>query len=796
MAERIVDTGPALEEIKTRYGQGVPLTAQQMDNNLNYLADAVNLVSASLADSSANSSGTSGTAGSSGTSGEQGSSGTNGTSGIDGTSGNDGPPGNDGTDGVSGTSGTDGASGTDGSAGTSGTSGTGAQGDSGTDGSAGTSGTDGAAGSPGEAGSSGTSGTSITEALTIADGVPTQVIGVDSITFSGATVTDDGGGAITVTISGGGGGGGTNGTAGTSGTSGTAGGVGVPGTSGTSGISGGSGIGIFTSSLSTGVDFETTSSIRVTKDLYVDGAITASAYKIEGAVGDPAIVSETNIILSASWDYAVIVKDAPLRLVGGVRTDAGATPTGGDIYYDSDDETIYFSKGDSNWVPLLSTQSLSGNDYISNISITDNIITFTGNGSAFDGDIILPNGIISSSDQIINTLLTNSIPNGKLENSDITINGVAVDLGSSITSEEILSGTGVLSGSVGGVQSDEFNQFTAKQVFHTDGIEVTGSIVQGFGDISIVEDPGNLVSSGYGLILQQPNSKLRVGPNYILGGDRDFVDIVTSDSKTQLISSTGEFSIENNSVISSSIKLKNTSIELSGSFYISGSTTINLASEESIPRHHFILARTLDPSLREFDLTMGYGPTGSYYIGSNLYYDDTENFVKNSEDVFGWKINFKNDSDGISDKLSFDYQAPNSTENTASALYFNRGFDGGVQANISGDLNLNTGDLTVTAGNLSVSTGNISSVDLSLSGDITASGKVLFQDSLVVTGSMDVVVTGNPLTSSISVNNFGYFTLPHVSQSLDFADDTEAAQGGVPLGGVYRNGNFLMIRIV
>ena len=193
---------------------------------------------------------------------------------------------------------------------------------------------------------------------------------------------------------------------------------------------------------------------------------------------------------------------------------------------------------------------------------------------------------------------------------------------------------------------------------------------------------------------------------------------------------------------------------------------------------------------------MGYGPTGSYYIGSNLYYDDTENFVKNSEDVFGWKINFKNDSDGISDKLSFDYQAPNSTENTASALYFNRGFDGGVQANISGDLNLNTGDLTVTAGNLSVSTGNISSVDLSLSGDITASGKVLFQDSLVVTGSMDVVVTGNPLTSSISVNNFGYFTLPHVSQSLDFADDTEAAQGGVPLGGVYRNGNFLMIRIV
>jgi hypothetical protein len=32
--------------------------------------------------------------------------------------------------------------------------------------------------------------------------------------------------------------------------------------------------------------------------------------------------------------------------------------------------------------------------------------------------------------------------------------------------------------------------------------------------------------------------------------------------------------------------------------------------------------------------------------------------------------------------------------------------------------------------------------------------------------------------------------------NIDFVDDTAAAAGGVPLGGVYRNGNFLMIRIV
>ena len=47
----------------------------------------------------------------------------------------------------------------------------------------------------------------------------------------------------------------------------------------------------------------------------------------------------------------------------------------------------------------------------------------------------------------------------------------------------------------------------------------------------------------------------------------------------------------------------------------------------------------------------------------------------------------------------------------------------------------------------------------------------------------------NPITS-------GYIVLTQVSQSLNFADDASAASGGVPLGGLYRNGNFIAIRIV
>ncbi len=46
----------------------------------------------------------------------------------------------------------------------------------------------------------------------------------------------------------------------------------------------------------------------------------------------------------------------------------------------------------------------------------------------------------------------------------------------------------------------------------------------------------------------------------------------------------------------------------------------------------------------------------------------------------------------------------------------------------------------------------------------------------------------NPITS-------GYVVLTQVSQSLNFVDDAAASASGVPLGGLYRNGNFIMIRL-
>lgn len=64
------------------------------------------------------------------------------------------------------------------------------------------------------------------------------------------------------------------------------------------------------------------------------------------------------------------------------------------------------------------------------------------------------------------------------------------------------------------------------------------------------------------------------------------------------------------------------------------------------------------------------------------------------------------------------------------------------------------------------------------------------------TGSADLEVF-KPMVNNydVTIQNTAQLVLSHVSQSLNFANDTAAAAGGVPLGGVYRNGNFIMIRL-
>ena len=53
----------------------------------------------------------------------------------------------------------------------------------------------------------------------------------------------------------------------------------------------------------------------------------------------------------------------------------------------------------------------------------------------------------------------------------------------------------------------------------------------------------------------------------------------------------------------------------------------------------------------------------------------------------------------------------------------------------------------------------------------------------------------NDLKVDGKITNNSYVVLSQVSGSLNFVNDAAAASGGVPLGGLYRNGNFVMIRL-
>jgi hypothetical protein len=59
----------------------------------------------------------------------------------------------------------------------------------------------------------------------------------------------------------------------------------------------------------------------------------------------------------------------------------------------------------------------------------------------------------------------------------------------------------------------------------------------------------------------------------------------------------------------------------------------------------------------------------------------------------------------------------------------------------------------------------------------------------------NVTVTNAVTASYLNPIENSFIILSQVSSSLNFVDDTAAAAGGVPLGGLYRNGNFILIRL-
>ena len=117
------------------------------------------------------------------------------------------------------------------------------------------------------------------------------------------------------------------------------------------------------------------------------------------------------------------------------------------------------------------------------------------------------------------------------------------------------------------------------------------------------------------------------------------------------------------------------------------------------------------------------------------------------------------------------------------------------------DLNFNQ----IIPQNISLINSNVTRVNF----PISESGYVIASRSglLVISSSVNNdLITGStyPITSSwaLNSNTSSYINplnqiviLTQVSSSLQFTDDIAAAAGGVSLGGLYRNGNFILIRL-
>lgn len=74
----------------------------------------------------------------------------------------------------------------------------------------------------------------------------------------------------------------------------------------------------------------------------------------------------------------------------------------------------------------------------------------------------------------------------------------------------------------------------------------------------------------------------------------------------------------------------------------------------------------------------------------------------------------------------------------------------------------------------------------------TITGSMFVSNSLSVTGSLSIRNSGS---NAITVQN-GYIVFTELYQGPSFTGDLAAAEGGVPLGGLYRCGNSIQIRLI
>jgi len=180
---------------------------------------------------------------------------------------------------------------------------------------------------------------------------------------------------------------------------------------------------------------------------------------------------------------------------------------------------FYFTRKDldDNWINDtlvidINTGSVSIGSLESSSDINSGALIVAG-GAGFGGDVYA-NGLENTP---IGAVIRNS---GSF--TTIRANG-DVTLTSSTQSDDAASGALVLSGGVG----------IAKNL-HIDGTIYAGA--KAYNESTL---------TGYNLVVQGPNAKMRIGPNYTAGGDRNYVDILSQNTLSTIVTENDNFLIKN-----------------------------------------------------------------------------------------------------------------------------------------------------------------------------------------------------------------------------------------------------------
>jgi hypothetical protein len=189
--------------------------------------------------------------------------------------------------------------------------------------------------------------------------------------------------------------------------------------------------------------------------------------------------------------------------------------------------------------------------------------------------------------------------------------------------------------------------------------------------------------------------------------------------------------------------------------------------------------------------------TGSVRVRGGYNQSGTDSNLFNGSTTFGSPVTINSTLDAAN---GFQVSA------NAARIYNSASIGKSTNPNAVLDVNgsvLITGSLVVTQGITGSLQGTASYATQALSasywsGSVTnATTASYVQTAQTASYVLNAVSASYALTSSyLNPIENSYLVLSQVSQSLNFADDTAAASGGVPLGGLYRNGNFILIRIV